>query len=42
MPNTPNEASGPDRTGLAAQLAIAGFRQVYSTGRVGAALEELP
>ena len=42
MPNTPNEASGPDRTGLAAQLAIAGFRQVYSTGRVGAALGELP
>lgn len=41
MPST-NRHSASDSRPSPAPIAIAGFRQIYSTGRVEAALEELP
>jgi ATP-dependent Lon protease len=42
MPLAQSDNAPGARGGLAAQIAIAGFKQVYSTGRVESALDELP
>ena len=42
MPNAPIQGDDGPKPGLAAKIAIAGFKQVYSTGRVETALDELP
>jgi ATP-dependent Lon protease len=41
MPQTPTDTAHPARPGVASQIAIAGFKQVYSTNRVETALDEL-
>ncbi len=42
MPNAPTQGDDSPKPALAAQIAIAGFKQVYSTGRVETALDDLP
>ncbi len=42
MPLAQSDNAPGARGGLAAQIAIAGFKQVYSTGRVESALDDLP
>lgn len=42
MPNAPARGEQGSRPPFAGQIAIAGFKQVYSTGRVETALEDLP
>ncbi len=41
MSNAPTQGDAGAKAGLASQIAIAGFKQVYSTGRVESALDEL-
>ena len=42
MPNAPIQGEDGPKASQVAQIAIAGFKQVYSTGRVETALDELP
>jgi ATP-dependent Lon protease len=42
MPNAPIQGDDGPKPALASQIAIAGFKQVYSTGRVETALDDLP